>query len=481
MRGSRWIGPGLGVVALSIFLLLPPLEPLTPLGMKVVGIFLFTIIWWATVGIGYPSLLCIALMALTGVMTPEAVFAASWGSWVVLFLIGAFGLSEGLRVTGFSRRFALWFTTRPFTAGRPWLLMAMFLLACTLLGCVMSSTATTIVFMAIAEPMLEALGYKRGDRFAAMFMMGIAWAATASLSMTPIAHAGNILVMEWIRSAFDYAIGFPQWMLFGIPMGLLVYLIVLGTFRYVVRPDVSRITGMTTEYIREVTGKMEAMKLQEKLTIGIFLGVVICWMLPGLASNVLPEICAFLTKMGYAVPALVGASLLCIIQVKNQPLMTFQQWTAGVPWGTISLCAAIMVTGSVIGNPETGIPQLLTNIFQPIAEAVPFFVFLLISILWVVLQTNLMSNLVSMTLVYKIMVPVAVAAGVGNPIALGATIAAASNYAFSLPSATTTTALVIGSGWVSVGFMARYGTLLIIPIVLLFTFVCYPFVSLLFP
>ena len=139
-----------------------------------------------------------------------------------------------------------------------------------------------------------------------------------------------------------------------------------------------------------------------------------------------------------------------------------------------------MAIGSIIGKPETGIPQLLTNIFQPIAQGVPFFVFLLISVFWVVLQTNIMSNLVSMTLVYTIMVPVAVAVGLGNPIALGATIAAASNYAFSLPSATTTTAIAIGSGWVSVGFMGRYGITLIIPIALAFAFICYPFASLIF-
>ena len=481
MRGRRWVGPGLGVVALFVFLLLPPLEPLTALGMKVVGIFLFTIIWWATVSIGYPSLLCIALLALTGVMTPKAVFAASMGNWVVLFLIGCFGLSEGLRVTGFSRRFALWFLTRPFAAGRPWMLLAMFLLACTLLGSIMSSTATCIVFMAIAVPMLEALGYKKGDPFASMFMIGIAWAATASLAMTPIAHAGNIMMMDWLRSDFSYVISFPQWMLFGIPVGLLVYLMVLGAFRYVVRPDVSKVRAMASGYVRQEASKMGAMKLQEKLAVGIFLGVVVCWILPGIAGNILPGVGAFLDKMGYAIPALVGASLLCLIRVKNQPLMTFQQWMrGGVEWGATVLAASIMVMGVVLGNPETGIPELLTNIFQPLATGVPFNVFLIITMLWVVLQTNLMSNLVSMTLVYNTMVPVAAGVGLGNPIALGATISAASNYAFSLPSATTTTAIVIGSGWVSVKFMARYGVILIIPIVLAFTFICYPYASLLF-
>jgi sodium-dependent dicarboxylate transporter 2/3/5 len=357
----------------------------------------------------------------------------------------------------------------------------MFLLACTILGAVMSSTATCIVFMAIAAPMLETLGYKKGDTFAAMVMMGIAWAATASLAMTPIAHAGNVMMMEWIKRDFNYTIGFAQWMLFGIPMGLLVYLMIIALFRFVVRPDVSKITSMTTTYIREVAGKMGAMKTEEKLTLGVFLVVVVCWMLPGIAGNLLPGVSAYLNKLGYAVPALMGASLLCIIQVKKQQLLTFHQWmTGGMEWGSVILVAAIMVIGSVIEKPETGIPQLLTNIFQPIASNVPFYIFLLICIFWVVLQTNIMSNIVSMTLVYSIMVPVAIAAGVGDQIAMGAAIAAGSNYAFSLPSATTTTAIVIGSGWVPVPFMLRYGVMLIIPITLAFTFICYPFASIIF-
>lgn len=476
----RWLGPGIGVILLLVFLLLPPLGPLTPLGMKVVGIFLFTIIWWATVSISYPSLICIALLVLTGVMTPKVAFAASTGDWLILFLFGCFGLSEGLKVTGFSRRFAYWFMTRSFVTGRPWMLVAMLLLACTLLGSVMSLTATCIVFVAIAVPMLEALGYKKGDPFAAMLIMGIAWASTASASITPIAHAGNVMAMGWIRESVDYVISFPQWMLYGFPMGLLVYLVLLGIFKYVVRPDVNKITGLSTESIRQL-GKIEPWKSEEKIAVGILILVLICWMMPGLAGGILPSVSGYFDKMGYAIPPLVGACLLCIIQVKGKPVLRFDQWmNGGMEWGTVVLVAAIQIIGVVIADPQTGIPALLTNVFEPIAASSPLYVFVLLAIAWVVLQTNVMSNLVSMTMVYKIMIPVAITTALSNPIALGVNIAVASNYAFALPSATTATAIVIGSGWVPVSFMFRYGIMLVIPMILIFTFIGYPYACLIF-
>jgi sodium-dependent dicarboxylate transporter 2/3/5 len=207
MTGKRWIGSGSGIFLLFLFFILSPINPITPLGMKVVGIFLFSIVWWATAGRGYSSIISIVLFAVAGVMSPTELFAISWGNRLVLMLIGAFGLSQALRVTGFSRRFALWFLTRKFVAGHPWRLVAMFLLACTLMGSLTSSTNVCLVSLAIAEPLLQALGYKRGDRFAAMLIMGIAWTSTFSSSITPVAHSTVITMMEWLQRDFGYKVG----------------------------------------------------------------------------------------------------------------------------------------------------------------------------------------------------------------------------------------------------------------------------------
>ncbi len=88
--------------------------------------------------------------------------------------------------------------------------------------------------------------------------------------------------------------------------------------------------------------------------------------------------------------------------------------------------------------------------------------------------------LVIRLLLLFIMIPAAIAAGHGNPVALAFCIAAGSEYAFSLPSATTSTAIVTGSGWVPPMFMIKYGVLLILPIVLLFTYLIYPLSAIIF-
>ncbi|MDO8687324.1 MAG: anion permease, partial [Dehalococcoidales bacterium] len=263
-----------------------------------------------------------------------------------------------------------------------------------------------------------------------------------------------------------------------IPFSLLIYLVLLLILRFVVGGDATRFGSAARQYVLEEKGKLGPMKLEEKLTLGVFLVVLLTWLLPGIASNLLPQISRYLQGLGYAVPALVGVVLLCTIRVKNQPLVGFRDWMANMEWSAIMLVAAIMVIGDSLGKPDTGIPQLLAGVIEPIANGAPFYGFLLVGIFWAGLQASFMSHLVSSMLVYTVMMPAAIDAGVGNLPALGYAIFAMPNYAFILPSATVVTAIIAGSGWVPVKFMARYGAIALIPMILLVVFIAYPLASL---
>lgn len=142
------------------------------------------------------------------------------------------------------------------------------------------------------------------------------------------------------------------------------------------------------------------------------------------------------------------------------------------------MIVAILALGEAIGDPLSGIPQILTSSLGSLVDGMPLSFFLFVNFMWVTLQTNVLSNLISMTVVYNIMAPIAANNDMCNPAALGVTIAAASHYAFALPSATIATALVVGSGWVPVKYLIKYGVLLIVPMVLMFTFLYYPLAAL---
>ena len=476
-----WILPAIGVLFFILFLFLPPAAPLTPIGMKAIGIFIFLVIWWSAVGTGYPSVIAVALLIMTGVMSYKDAFFNSFGYWLPIFVLGTNGMSHALNVHGYSRRFALWFISRPFVAGHPWRLVTMFLISCTIVGAVMTGAATTLIFLAIAEPMLSAMGYKKGDKFASTFMMGVAWAATVSLSITPIGHAGNILAIEWMKRDFGYNVGFLQWMLFGVPMGILTLAVLILIFRYIINPDVSGMKATGDKYIRDEIEKLGPMKLEEKISLGVFGAAIFVWVMPSIVAGIVPGISGYFDKIGIGTTALLGACLLCLIHVNGKPIINFRSWMRdGVEWDTYMLLAAIGIVSAVIENPNTGITAYLTGICTPIGNALPAFAFIGFAMLWVVLQTNVMSNTVAFTTVYAIMIPVAISCGKASGPALAMTLASAANYAFSLPSATTSTAMVTGAGWVPVPFMAKYGIPLIIPVVLLFTFIGYPLAAMIY-
>ncbi len=480
MNGKSWILAGLGIILLILFLVMPPIEPLTPTGMKVIGVFLFTATWWIAYDIGFPSLLCIALMVVTGLMKPNDVIAVSWGNYMNIFVIGVCGIAESLRATGYSERFALWFLSRPFTAGRPWVLLGTFFLSVTLMGAFMETTAVCVIFMAIAEPMLLALGYKKGDTFAATVMMGIGWVSISAMVMTPIGHGVNLVLIDWVKRDMGYNLTFARWFAIGFPSGLLYSLLVFAYLRLIVRPDVSRFGREAFEYIRKQKSKMGAMKLEEKLALAILLMVVVCWLFPDLGKNLFPAASAYVSGLGYAVPPLIAAGLLCVIKIKRQPLLTFQHWMQSVPWGTIALISGIQAIRGPLEDPATGIPQLLNNLFSPLASGLPLLVYIMIGLFWTITQTQFMSNFVTVTLVYTAMMPAALALKLGNPVALAFCFWYGARAAFALPSATSTTALAVGSGWVPIGFMAKWGFPLIIPMVLFFTFIIYPLGLLIF-
>lgn len=66
---------------------LPALEPLTPMGMKVIGIFLGLIFAWTTLGLLWPSIAGLLTLVILDTMDLNTAFALGWGSNTLLLIL----------------------------------------------------------------------------------------------------------------------------------------------------------------------------------------------------------------------------------------------------------------------------------------------------------------------------------------------------------------------------------------------------------
>ncbi len=457
---------------------LPNPEPITKAGMGVVGIFAATLYLWVTVGIGWPSLLCVGMMGTTGVCSASNLFAKTWGNVMVPFLVACFLLNYVMAETGLTRRFALWFVTRNFCKGKPWLIMFMFFLSILVIGLVSTSSPIVILYMAIAEEMFLATGYKKGDSLTKATMVGIAWMAQGAMFMTPISHILIPMIFDYIEADFGVSVTYGQFSMIFMAVGLVYFIGFWLLFRFIIKPDVDKMKNLDIDALKAT---VPPMSLQEKIA-GIVYGVVIIiWLCPDLVNSIgLTSVGAWMKSLGTGVPALVAAGLLAAIRVNNAPLLDLPKACSKMQWGSVFMMSAVMGTAYLFGLETCGVTGWLTATMGPIMSALSPALFVFVAVLWIIVQTNLMSNTLTASM-YTVIIPIAMGVAGVNPIALGLVIASACNAAFATPSACPCAGLATGSGWTPAGFQGKYGWMLAGFTLLCMYFIGYPLCNMMFP
>lgn len=482
-----WRGAGLaaGVVLVVALHLMPPPEPITSIGMGRLGLLAFAILWWmsAPFPLAVTTLAALALGVGTGVLSLDDAFAAST-SWVLWFVVGAFGLSAALEVNGFNRRFALWFVNLSWLRGRPHALLFMFLLSAGLMSALMSNTVVTVVWLSLATTVYSSLGLRPKDPFPAVNTLGIAWLANIGGIMTPIGTPGNAVTIGMIAAAAGTTVSFASWTLVGSFAGLLLIGSTFLVIRYAVRPDVSVITRR--EMMDLLRSEQEALgrpRPSEYLAVGGFSVAIAFWFLPDLARLAFgaEAVPAFVGNLGLTVPALLVPVAMCLTPV-SQPgrtrVLTWDEWSKGVDWGMALFLGGVLALGTAVGAPESGVSAYLQAQLEPAVVGLPEYAFVFVLLTAVMLVTNVMSNLVTTAIFVPLGLTLSLSLGLGEPVALGVLLGIAPSLSYALPSGTTTNAIVAGSGWVDLGMMLRHGALLILLHALIMTALVYPFAKL---
>ena len=422
---------------------LPPVEPLTPLGMNLIGIFFGVLYGWIFIEIVWPSLAGLLALMLIGGYKPMMLLNKSFGDPVVQMMFFIFVFCATISHYGLSRFISLWFITRNFVKGRPWIFTLTFLGSIFLLGGLTSASPAAIIGWSILYGVCELCGYRKGDGYPTMMVFGIVFAAQVGMSIIPFKQV-PLTVFSAYETMAGVGIDYGKYMVIAILVCVLAAIFFVLMSRYIFRPDMSKLVDLDVSKL-DTEGSLQLNKIQKVILFFLILLVALL-----LAPNFLPRdffVTRFLKAIGNTGIVVLLVTVMAAIKVDGKALLNFKIMVdSGVTWGIVLLLALVQPLSGAMARPESGITPFLMQVLDPlISGGSPLFFALFIGFA-AMLLTQVMNNGAVGVAFMPILNSYCQATGVPPEIPL-IMIVMNVHYAFLTPAASASAALLHGNDW----------------------------------
>lgn len=409
-------------------------------GAMAAGLTLLCALWWIFEPIPIPatSMIPLGVFPLLGILDGKQV-AQAYGDPLILLLMGGAMLSKAMEKSGAHRRLAL-LMVNFFGAQDQRRLVFGFMVASAVLSMWVSNTATTLMLLPVAYAVLES-NKSTSKKLAVPLFLGIAYASSIGGLGTPIGSPPNVVFLKIYAEATGVNIGFGQWMLWALPVVLLMIpLAGLWMTRNLDRGEpllLPEVGDWRTEEVRVLV--LFALTALAWITLREPAGGWSGWL------NV--------PSANYAAVALTSVVLMFVLPNGSGGKLLDWESASSIHWGVLLLFAggiaiakAFAVTGisEAIGQSLSGVTRLsIIGIIVIVALSVTFL-------------TEITSNTATTTLLMPILAAASLGAGF-EPAILMLPAALSASCAFMLPVATAPNAIVFGTGKMTVEQMVREG------------------------
>lgn len=419
------------------------------------GVAVLCVVWWIFEPIPIPvtSLAPMALLPLLGVLTPREV-AIAYGSPLILLLLGGFLLSKGMESSGAHKRLAVG-VVRAVGADKPHRLILGFMLAAALLSMWISNTATVLMLLPVALAVIASSSQPK--LLAPPLLLGLAWSCSIGGLGTPIGTPPTLFFMQVYEDTTGQAIGFTQWMSWGVPV---VALLIPIAALWLARLLPSDLTVTLPE--------VGAWRSAERRVLTIFALTALAWMT---RSEPFGGWQAWLGLASANDAAVAFCAVILLFLVKDregEPLITWEQ-ASSIPWGVLLLFAGgiTLAQGFVSSGLSGQVGDLIANV-----ASIPLLLAIMAIALMVTTLTETTSNTATTALLMPILAAAAVAADI-EPAILMVPAAMSASCAFMLPVATAPNAVVFGTGQLAIQTMVKQGLIMNLMAVIIISGVVY--------
>ena len=470
---ERWrntVGLGLGpLVGLIVYLM--PMPSLTPQAHILAGIISWVCIWWITEPIPLPmsAMLGAMLCVLCGVADVRKVFAP-FADPIIWLFFGSFILAEVMAIHHLDKRFAYAIMSMKSVGNSTGRILLAYGVICGFLSMWISNTAATAMMFPIGLGIIYALADIMGRqsttsvdptklRFGTGMMLMAAYAASAGGIGTPVGTPPNLIGIAMIEKFCKVKIAFFQWMVFAVPLLLLLFGLLYVLMYYLHKPELASIEG-SAEYVARERAQLGKWTRGQKNSLIAFAVTVALWLIPGFLAVFTGTDSAVSKAYGNYMPegvaALVGAMLLFLMPVNWKEREFTVSWSQAtkIDWGTLLLFGGGLTLGNLMF--ESKLAEVIGRSLLEMSGATSMWGITFGAIFIAILVSETSSNTASANMVVPVMISLAQAAGV-NPVApaIGATLGA--SWGFMLPVSTPPNAIVYGSGMIPITKMIRAG------------------------
>lgn len=411
----------------------PPFSTLTPVGMKVLGVFIGVVWGYSACDVIWPSLFAVLAFGISGFTTMGAAITSMMGHNVVFQSIVGFIAAGSLIHYGFGKWFVRWSLTKKMFKGRPLFYTWAFMVLFGLSAAVINQIALSLILYGIWQDIADSCGYEKHSSFRYMGAGGILLGTILGGALIPYQSWMLGLAQTW-EGVTGEAINFGMMGAMTIPATILILTAYVLLGKYVFKVDYSVMQEFDVNKLGEESARLRP---RAKRIIIIYLITVLLTILgntlPGTAladfvNNTMTTAGMFCacTAILLLLPSGEGDGKGAIVfnDVKN----------TAISWPVILMCAVTLPVAAAVTNEATGIVPWLTGIFAPIFEGKGSVFILIFTIVLSMILTNVGSNIAFGAAMIPIIAPFAIKSGMA-PQFVGAAMIYIINIGMVLPGA----------------------------------------------
>lgn len=395
---NYWINIAIGLAFMFLFPLLPPISPITQIGMKIIGVFIGMVYLWATVDGIWPELIGLIVIGLsgyvegaTGYNAVKSVFANSFGSDTVIGITLIMFATSAIDGVGLTKYITHFFLSRKSMEGRPYFMLFYFLVCSYILSGMTSALISLFVLWPVAVELCKKCNIQKGNKFFYSLICGIYLAATVGQPMLPFKGA-IFAVLATFEKAFSLKVDTFAYIVLNVILAFLVFVAYIFIVKYILRPEIGLLKEIKVKDI--LNDDLEKMNFAQKIVGLATIAMILCIVLPSILPKYVFGV-SFLNSVGLiGISSILMVVFLLFRDENNKPLINLKEYSKrSFSWEIYFQVPAALFIADAITSDASGVKLFLTQMISTTLGKCTAMLFIIIMVVIAIAVTNVANNM----------------------------------------------------------------------------------------